>query len=71
MYATGSYQGNLIVTQCRKPEGKPLFSENSNVLHFQTFPLFNTFRCRQHFQINCTAGQVSCKKKFYLSPLAC
>ena len=39
MYATGSYQGNLIVTQCRKPEGKPLFRENSNVLHFQTFPL--------------------------------
>ena len=39
MYATGSYQGNLIVTQCRTLEGKPLFRENSNVLHFQTFPL--------------------------------
>lgn len=39
MYATGSYQGNLIVTQCREQEGKPLFSQNSNVLHFQMFPL--------------------------------
>ena len=39
MYATGSHQGNLIVTQCREQEGKPLFSQDSNVLHFQTFPL--------------------------------
>ena len=39
MYDTGSYQGNLIVTQCREQEGKPLFSQDSNVLHFQTFPL--------------------------------
>ena len=39
MYATGSYQGNLIATQCREQEGKPLFSQDSNVLHFQTFPL--------------------------------
>ena len=39
MYATGSHQGNLIATQCREQEGKPLFSQDSNVLHFQTFPL--------------------------------
>ena len=39
MYATGSHQGNLIATQCGEQEGKPLFSQDSNVLHFQTFPL--------------------------------
>ena len=28
MYATGSHQGNLIATQCREQEGKPLFSQD-------------------------------------------